>query len=347
MAAMAQRLQLLDHPERLQQATTATAAAAAAAAAGGCSGIRPASGPNQHALVAGPLAAVAASAAGDGRASGLHSGCSGAGGATTASGAVASEDTAGALVAAPGSSNCNGDTGGLASGSGGGGGGVAAGGGGGGGMRLLALLNTMAGGGGPPVPRKTYVCSVEYSLPGACEGWGGGGGGGVGGWVGGVGGWVGGWVGGGVGGWVGGWVGELFTEEGEAVSLVRSDAAVDVHPACPPARPPVTPRSYRPAPWRPDAYALTCTCTRQRVHIPNAHTRAPSTTSPCCSRWASEVSELHTCELSNRSVLHMNACPSNHPLHFLNECSMNVTPQAAANSSAYPWSWCGRSWPRT
>ncbi|PNW73103.1 hypothetical protein CHLRE_14g618900v5 [Chlamydomonas reinhardtii] len=169
MAAMAQRLQLLDHPERLQQATTATAAAAAAAAAGGCSGIRPASGPNQHALVAGPLAAVAASAAGDGRASGLHSGCSGAGGATTASGAVASEDTAGALVAAPGSSNCNGDTGGLASGSGGGGGGVAAGGGGGGGMRLLALLNTMAGGGGPPVPRKTYVCSVEYSLPGGSE----------------------------------------------------------------------------------------------------------------------------------------------------------------------------------
>ncbi|KAG2425797.1 hypothetical protein HXX76_013422 [Chlamydomonas incerta] len=168
MAAMAQRLQLLDHPERLQQATAATAApnTATAGGGGGSGGITAASGSNQHTIVAGPLAAVLA-AAGDGRASALPSGSSGAGGAA-ASGTVGSDDTSGALAGAGGSSNSNSGTGGPAS-SGSGCGGMAAA-GGGGGARLLALLNNMGGGGcGPPVPRKTYACSVEYSLPGGSE----------------------------------------------------------------------------------------------------------------------------------------------------------------------------------
>ncbi|KAG2447529.1 hypothetical protein HYH02_007453 [Chlamydomonas schloesseri] len=172
MAAMAQRLQLLDHPERLQQqqqqasAIAATASAAAAAAAGACGGAV-ASTSHQHTLVAGPLAAVVA-ASGDGRASRLPSGSSTAGGTAAVGGAAAaagSDDTSGALTVADGSSNSNSGTGGqVSSGSGAGGGG-----GGGGGARLLALLNNMAGGCGPPVPRKTYACSLEYSLPGGSE----------------------------------------------------------------------------------------------------------------------------------------------------------------------------------
>ncbi|GFR50587.1 hypothetical protein Agub_g12861 [Astrephomene gubernaculifera] len=145
LAAMAQRLQLLDHPERLQppptaaafvtQATTSTSATTAAAGGGGGGDGRSASSLPSGSSVASFCGDVTATAGG--------------GGSGSASG-TAGQHLVRTLAAA-----------------------LAAGGpvvGGGGGSAAASSSSAAAAAAAlSVVPRKTYCCSVEYGLPGGSE----------------------------------------------------------------------------------------------------------------------------------------------------------------------------------